>query len=156
MAEAGTHIFRVALRDRPSVHRDIEIDSGQSLAKLAEAIVRALDFEFDHAFGFYPDTNGRAVMRGRPAYELFADMGEAAGTQSVRKTRIGEAFREVGQAMTFLFDYGDEWLFRVELTAMGRKVVKGRYAKVLAKAGRSPVQYPDPDDDEEEEGDDDA
>ncbi len=54
MAEAGTHIFRVALRDRPSVHRDVEIDSGQSLAKLAEAIVRAFDFELDHAFGFYP------------------------------------------------------------------------------------------------------
>src|SRR3712207_2077086 len=96
MTGAGTHIFRVALRDRPSVHRDIEIDSGQSLAKLAEAIVHAFDFEFDHAFGFYPDTRGGAVTRGRPAYELFADMGEATGTQSVRKTRIDEAFREVG------------------------------------------------------------
>ena len=64
MAEAGTRIFRVVLRDQPLVHRDIEIDSGKSLAKLAEAIVRASDFEFDHAFGFYPDTNGRAVMGG--------------------------------------------------------------------------------------------
>ena len=151
MAKAGTHILRVALRDRPLVHRDIEIDSGQSLAKLAEAIVRAFDFEFDHAFGFYPDTKGRAVTRGRPAYELFADMGEATGTLSVRKTRIGDAFREVGQAMVFLFDYGDEWLFRVELTAMGRKVGKARYPKVRAKAGPSPVQYPDPDDEEEED-----
>ena len=70
----------MALRDRPSVHRDVEIDSGRSLAELAEAIVRAFEFVFDHAFGFYPDTKGRAVMRGRPAYELFADMGEATGT----------------------------------------------------------------------------
>ena len=154
MAEAGTHIFRVALRDRSSVHRDLEIDSAKSLAELAEAIVGAFGFEFDHAFGFYAETEGRAVMRGRPAYELFADMGEATGTLSVRKTRIGDAFREVGQAMVFLFDYGDEWLFRVELTAMGRKVAKGRYPKVLAKAGPSPVQYPDPDDDEEEDDDD--
>ena len=153
MAEAGTHIFRVTLRDEPSVYRDIEIDSGKSLAKLAEAIVRAFDFEFDHAFGFYPDTKGRAVMRGRPAYELFADMGEATETQSVRKTRIDDAFREVGQAMTFLFDYGDEWLFRVELTGLGRKAAKARYPRVLAKAGSSPVQYPDPED--EEGGDDD-
>ena len=150
MAAAGTHIFRVALRDRPSVHRDIEIDSAKSLAKLAEAIVRAFDFEFDHAFGFYAETEGRAVMRGRPAYELFADMGEAAGTQSVRKTRIGDAFREVGQAMTFLFDYGDEWLFRVEVTALGRKQPKARYPRLLATAGPSPVQYPDP---EDEDGD---
>ena len=59
MAEAGTHIFHVTLRYEPSVHRDIEIDSGKSLAKLAEAIVRAFDFVFDHAFGFYPDTKAR-------------------------------------------------------------------------------------------------
>jgi hypothetical protein len=118
------------------------MDSGKSLAKLAEAIVRAFDFEFDHAFGFYPETKGRAVMRGRPAYELFADMGEATETRSVRKTRIADAFQEVGQAMVFLFDYGDEWLFRVELMGLGRKTAKARYPKVLAKAGPSPVQYP--------------
>ena len=150
MADVETHTFRVTLRDEPSVYRDIEIGSAASLAKLAEGIVHAFDFEFDHAFGFYPDTRGRAVMRGRPAYELFADMGEATGTLSVRNTRIDDAFREVGQAMVFLFDYGDEWLFRVELTAMGRKVAKGRYPKVLAKAGPSPVQYPDPDEDDDD------
>jgi hypothetical protein len=33
-------------------------------------------------------------------------------------------------------------------------VAKGRYPRVLAKAGPSPVQYPDPDDDDEEEEDD--
>ena len=151
MAAAGMHVFRVALRDRPSVHRNVEIGSAESLATLAEAIVRAFDFSFDHAFGFYAEAEGRAVMRGRPAYELFADMGEETEARSVRKTRIGDAFREVGQAMAFLFDYGDEWLFRVELTATGRKVAKARYPKVLAKAGPSPVQYPDPDDDEEED-----
>ena len=72
MAASGTHVLRVALRDRPSDHRDIEIGSAASLAKLAEGMVHAFDFEFDHAFGFYAETEGRAVMRGRPAYELFA------------------------------------------------------------------------------------
>jgi hypothetical protein len=51
--------------------------------------------------------------------------------------------------MVFLFDYGDEWLFRVELTALGRKAGKTRYPRVLAKAGPSPVQYPGPDDEED-------
>lgn len=118
---------------------------------MAEAIVQAFDFAFDHAFGFYPDTEGRTVMQGRPAFELFADMGEATGTQSVETTRIGDAFREVGQAMTFLFDYGDEWLFRVEFSGLGTKTAKARYPRVLAKAGPSPEQYPGPDDDDEEE-----
>ena len=151
MAASGTRVFRVALRDRPSVRRDIEIGSAEALAKLAEGIVRAFDFAFDHAFGFYAETQGRSVMRGRPAYELFADMDEATETRSVRKTKVAEAFPEVGHAMAFLFDYGDEWLFRVELTALGRKEPKARYPRVLAKAGPSPVQYPDPEDEEGEE-----
>ena len=50
--------------------------------------------------------------------------------------------------MAFLFDYGDEWLFRVELMGLGRKAAKARYPRVLAKAGPSPVQYPDPDDED--------
>ena len=148
MSEAGTHIFRVSLKDRRSIRRDIEIESAKSLADLAEAIVRAFDFDFDHAFGFYPEAKGRAVMRGRPAYELFADMDAATETRSVRKTKVAQAFTEVGQAMIFLFDYGDEWLFRVELTALGQKEAKARYPRVLAKAGPSPVQYPGPDDEE--------
>ncbi len=58
---------------------------------------------------------------------------------------MAQAFTEVGQAMIFLFDYGDEWLFRVELTALGQKEAKARYPRVLTKTGPSPVQYPDPD-----------
>jgi len=75
-------------------------------------------------------------------------MGEATETQSVRKTKVAEAFLELGHAMAFLFDYGDEWLFRVELMGLGRKAAKARYPRVLAKAGPSPVQYPDPDDED--------
>ncbi len=89
MAAAGTHIFRVALRDQPSIHRGIEIDSAKSLAEFAEAIVGAFGFEFDHAFGFYTETEGRAVMRGRPAYELFANMSEATEARSDRVAWVG-------------------------------------------------------------------
>jgi len=50
MANASTHIFRVSLK--PRLYREIEIDSGESLYDLAEAIVLAFDFDLDHAFGF--------------------------------------------------------------------------------------------------------
>ena len=70
MAAAGTHIFRVALRDQPSIHRGIEIDSAKSLAEFVEAIVGAFGFEFDHAFSFYTETEGRAVPRTARASAL--------------------------------------------------------------------------------------
>jgi hypothetical protein len=50
--------------------------------------------------------------------------------------------------MTFLFDYGDEWLFRVELVGMGQKVARARYPKILASVGQAPEQYPDMEDED--------
>ncbi|HEV7367747.1 IS1096 element passenger TnpR family protein [Arenibaculum sp.] len=149
MATAGTHIFRVALWDDPSVHRDIEIDDGKSLYDLAKGIVRAFDFDFDHAFGFYSGLTDETLREARPKYELFADMGEAGDAESVRKTRVAAAFPAIGHTLVFLFDYGDEWLFRVEMIGSGAKIPGARYPKVLAKAGSAPEQYPEWEEDEE-------
>src|SRR5919112_5929144 len=96
MPEARTHIVRVALQDEPSIYREIEVESRRSLSDLAEAIVHAFDFEFDHAFGFYSKLIGPDVMRSQPKYELFADMGERTEAKSVRKTRVADAFPDVG------------------------------------------------------------
>ena len=156
MAQAGTHTVRVTLVHEPSVYRELEIDSSKSLYGLAEAIVAAFGFDFDHAFGFYSGRTERTLMSAKPKYELFADMGrDAFGDKSdalsVKKTRIIDAFPKVGHAMTFLFDYGDEWLFRVEVVGLGQKVAKVRYPRVLKEGGEAPEQYPDPDEDDAEE-----
>src|SRR4051812_4905270 len=150
MAEASTHLFRVALQDAPTIPREIEIASDKKLVALAQAIVRAFDFQFDHAFGFYSALTGREVLRAQPKYEVFADMGERTGSGSVKRTRVAEAFPIVGHTMLFLFDYGDDWRFVVEVIGLGEKEPKARYPRVLKKVGRSPEQYPDWDDEAEE------
>ena len=38
-------------------------------------------------------------------------MGEESDAKSVKKTKIAKAFPKTGGVMTFLFDYGDDWLF---------------------------------------------
>ena len=154
MAERGTHILRVALQDEPAVYRDIEIGSEKSLYDLAKAIVRAFGFNFDHAFGFYTGLTGATMMEAQPKYELFADMGEESDARSVKRTPVAEAFPGVGHTMLFLFDYGDEWLFRVKVIGLGERVTGARYPKVLAKVGPAPEQYPAWDEDDEEDDED--
>jgi Plasmid pRiA4b ORF-3-like protein len=147
MASNDTFILRAGLDGKMSIYRDIEIEPSQSLYRLAEAIVTAFDFEFDHAFGFYSGLKPATLMRTLPRYELFADMGDASpGVGSVKKTRISQAFAEIGHTMIFLFDYGDDWRFRVSLKAKEKKLAKTRYPRVVATRGDAPVQYPDPDD----------
>jgi Plasmid pRiA4b ORF-3-like protein len=143
MPEATTYILRVTPTDEKSIYRDIEIPSAKSLYDLAECIVSAFDFDFDHAFGFYSGLTQRTIIEADPKYELFADMGEATGALSVKKTSVAKAFPNVGHKMLFLFDYGDEWLFRVEVIGLGEKVARSRYPKILASVGASPQQYPD-------------
>jgi hypothetical protein len=62
---APTHVLRVKLQDEPSIVREIELPSDRKLVNLAQGIVRAFDFDFDHAFGFYSALKGH-VMRSQP------------------------------------------------------------------------------------------
>jgi hypothetical protein len=145
MAQNVTLIIRAALDGEASTYRDIEIEAATSLHRLAEAIVSAFGFDFDHAFGFYSGLTDATMDRG-PKYELFADMGEAdPGVRGVKKVKVGEAFPAVGRQMMFLFDYGDDWRFRTKLVKTGEKIAKTRYPRVVASHGEAPEQYPDPD-----------
>jgi hypothetical protein len=141
VADTTTRIIRASLTAR--LYRDIEIGSGQSLYALADAIVQAFDFDFDHAFGFYSKLTGQ-YMQSPVRYELFADMEDGSSdAKSVKRTTVAKAFSTVGTKMLFLFDYGDEWQFKIELIGLGERAPKARYSKVLAKVGKAPPQYPD-------------
>jgi len=146
MRQNSTLIIRAALERRKSIYRDIEIEASNSLYRFAQAIVAAFGFDFDHAFGFYTGLTPAKMMREYPKYELFADMGETEpNVGSVKKTKVAQAFPTIGHTMIFLFDYGDEWHFRVSLRATGTKIAKVRYPRIVATHGDSPPQYPDPD-----------
>jgi pRiA4b ORF-3-like protein len=130
MSRATTHILRDVLDDDATISREIEIDSENSLSDPAKGIVEAFGFEFIHAFGFYPQETRRGSKRSEPKYELFADMGEEPDALSVSKTRIADAFPQVGHTMMFLVDYDDNWRFTIEVIGFGEKAPKVRYPSV--------------------------
>ncbi len=142
MAEAQTHVFRASLG--PNLYRDFEILSSKTLHDLAGEIVRVFGFDFDHAFGFYSKLTGN-IFRSPVKYELFSEPGESEA-RSVKRTRILEAFPTVGAKMTFLFDYGDGWQFRIEAIGQNRKEPGAKYPRLVKTVGEAPEQYPDPDD----------
>jgi Plasmid pRiA4b ORF-3-like protein len=146
MANAGTHGFRVSLN--PKLYREIEIASDNMLSDLALSIIRSFGFDFDHPYGFYSLLKGN-ILRSPVKYELFADMAETRDDSeagSVERTRICDVFRKTGRKMTFLFDYGDNWEFRVELIGQNAKEREAKYPRVLKKVGRAPEQYPQEED----------
>src|SRR3989344_6402628 len=137
-----TYIFKTHLFRDKKVIREIEVLESSNLYKLAEAIVKSYDFDFDHAFGFFSTISESGYFKSEIKYELFTDLEdegiEPTGAGSVKKTKIGEVCKNPGDKMLFLFDYGDEWLFTVELTGFGKKVAKIKYPRVLKSTSTAP------------------
>jgi arsenate reductase (glutaredoxin) len=146
---SSTHIMRASLDSR--IYREFEIESNKSLYNLAAAIIKVFGFDFDHAFGFYSKLGGH-IFDSPVKYLLFVDMGDVEfNALGVKKTKIAQAFAESGIKMTFLFDYGDEWRFRIEMIGEGERQTGMSYPKLLKSVGKAPEQYPDFDDEEEED-----
>jgi len=144
MTVSETLVFRASLT--PKIYRALEVAGTSSLYVLAQAIIRSFDFDFDHAFGFYSKLKGN-IYDSPARFELFVDMGEGAGdARSVKRTPVIEAFPSIGTKMQFLFDYGDEWKFIVELVKRKPSEPKVKLPRLLISAGKAPAQYPDPED----------
>jgi hypothetical protein len=119
--------------------RVLAVPQESTLHGLAETIVDSFHFAFDHAFGFYD--NITKWPNSNEAYELFADIGEESKFKGVKGARVGKVFDRVKKKMLFLFDYGDEWHFIVELTGIEMAKEGGEYPSVAESVGDAPPQY---------------
>ena len=68
--------------------------------------------------------------------------------KGVRRTKVSTTFPQVSKTMLLLFDYGDQWQFKVELIGLGQKEAKVTYPRVVKQVGTAPPQYPNLDEDE--------
>ncbi len=134
----GAHTWRVSL-GKP--WRRIVTPADLDLDDLALAILDAFNFDDDHLYCFeLLDRCGRA-LRIACGYDTEAQ----ACTEDVR---LGDVPLSVGGTMTFLFDYGDEWEFDVELENVDTKKSRLKHPKLIAKGGKAPRQYDYEEDDD--------
>jgi hypothetical protein len=128
---------------KDKVLRKIQITGTKNLYNFAKVITQAFGFYFDHCFGFYD--NFQRYHDSEKAYELFVDIGEEPTghwTKGVKKTKISQVFKNPGDKMLFLFDYGDCWYFAVELKEIRNTEKRDLKPVILESIGKAPVQYP--------------
>lgn len=150
----SVYCFKVTLdtnfksKDKEKPYRKVALLENQSLSTLARAIVLSFDFDFDHCYGFYD--NFQDPYKSKEMYELFTDLGEdpVPGALGVERVRVARAFPNIGKKLRFLFDYGDNWLFAVELLDITTKKENTKYSQILKKVGQAPEQYPQLEEDE--------
>lgn len=62
---------------------------------------------------------------------------------NVQTTTLEELNLEPGQEFMYLFDYGDEWRFKVRVHAINPDAPEGDYPRIVESVGKAPDQYPD-------------
>lgn len=80
-------------------------------------------------------------FEGEVPPELLAEEA-ASGPGDVRETAVGEFGLEVGQGFMYLFDYGDEWRFKVRVHAINPDAPEAEYPRIVEVVGEAPGQYP--------------
>jgi hypothetical protein len=116
--------------------RVIEIVSSATLEDLHLAIQDAVDFDNDHLYEFYVARTERSRDRQR-----FDEENGGIGT-----TTLEDIYPlEKGKKLYYLFDYGDNWRFKI--TKIRKKphppLEDIEYPRVIESTGGNPDQYPD-------------
>ncbi|MGB7441795.1 MAG: hypothetical protein WA919_12060 [Coleofasciculaceae cyanobacterium] len=136
----GIYIFKVSLG---KAWRRIAIPAKLELDWLSNSILGAFDFDNDHLYEFrYKDRFGRSGQVSHPY------CGESPSTAQVL---VGELPLQAGDRMIFLFDFGDNWEFYVQLEEIQPPNAKIKKPNILKKYGEAPSQYWDEEDDWDED-----
>jgi hypothetical protein len=126
----GTYIFKVS---SGRVGFRIPIPAGYSLASLSSFILDTVKFDYDHLYQFEYENPFGALERVNHPY-----MDEGPWADDVL---IGNLPLRIGQKMSYLYDFGDNWEFEVTLEKidLDRKIEK---QILLEQHGKPPKQYP--------------
>jgi hypothetical protein len=142
---------------KEKIIRTLDFMDTSSLKVLAENIIEQFGFDCDHAFGIYDDidkpTEAYTIFADCDFQDDFSDFDNRVKEKSITKARIGKIFSQKGKIMMMLFDYGDEWIFKISCMGILPRVDGEKYPMLVSSQGTAPEQYPnfDDDDDDEEE-----
>jgi len=111
--------------------RTIEVKENFTLVRLHKYIQDIIEFDNDHLFEFYIGKNPRNRTRTVP-----------------KKSKLNEIYPLTGQKLYYLFDFGDDWLFKIKKSRKKRvENEKCSYPRITESAGDNPEQYFHDDDD---------
>lgn len=128
----GLYVFKVALEKK--IWRRIVAPGETSLEQFSSSILDAFEFDYDHLYQFtYKNRYGVSAHVNHPY------MDEAPFADEVQ---VGDLELKPGEAMTYSYDFGDNWEFEVLLERIEPVDPKIGAPKVVESQGEAPEQYP--------------
>ncbi|OOM59766.1 plasmid pRiA4b ORF-3-like protein [Clostridium beijerinckii] len=128
--KGGTYTFKVSLSK--TVWRKINLAYKHTFGDLHNAIQEAFEFDNDHLYAFFIGGNRRKGIYCKYAeYE-----GPVAETTTIASLNLYK-----GERLLYLFDFGDEWKFNVELAEINEEAPVPLKPMIMESKGKSPHQH---------------
>ncbi|HUQ66020.1 MAG TPA: hypothetical protein VM101_07685 [Flavitalea sp.] len=132
--------FRVYFEEDDSIYRDVAIKHTQSFTNLHNAILKAYEFDSKHQATFYRSNDN--WQKGREITLEKYDRNYKVPPLMMSETTIGSEIRDPNQKFVYVYDFGRNWSFMVELISVSKdESSKVEYPAVVRKEGIGPSQY---------------
>ena len=137
------YIFKVTIPGtKKKISRTIEILENHTLNDLSSIIIKAYEFDDDHLHAFF--LSGDIWDDSTGYYDpLYADPFNPRNKIRDDDVQLKYLHLEIGQSIAYLFDFGDEWVFNVNLIDKKKGIGEVSYPRITEKIGEAPRQYID-------------
>lgn len=132
--------FRAYFEEDDSIYRDIAIRHTQTFYDLHLAILKAFEFDSKHSATFYRSNDN--WQRGREISLEKYDKQYKADPLLMKETAIGSEIRDPNQKFIYVYDFGKNWTFLIELINVSKEEnPKLTYPATIRVEGIAPSQY---------------
>jgi hypothetical protein len=132
--------LRVYWEEDELSYRDIEVEASQTLMDFSKAIIKAWEFDGNHAASFF-ESNDRWDKGRQFSSEVLSNKKDAPALSMI-KTPLSALIATPNQKFVYEYDPIKHWTFLVELIGMSKDVDDNKqYPVVFRREGVGPAQY---------------
>ncbi|MDF0728241.1 plasmid pRiA4b ORF-3 family protein [Cytobacillus sp. S13-E01] len=128
----GIYTFRVSLSS--GVWRKVVLSGKHTMEHLHYMIINSFDFDDDHLYSFFMDGK-------KWSNDCITSPHDFDEHPKSNKVQIGGLGLVSGQRFLYLYDFGDEWSFIVEMDSIRETVSEPFQPYVKESKGKAPDQY---------------
>lgn len=128
-------LIKVLMETHNTVYRDILVNENHSLFQLHELIKQAFGFNSNEMASFIKEEEGWDNDTEYPLEDVMN-----AGNPTIDKVVVSDVFLKVGDQLTYVYDYLNEWKFYLEVIEIEAGENKIKEPKILKRFGSPPKE----------------
>ena len=133
-----TIVFKVSYSGGKKFERTFEFNETQTLADLHDAIMKELKWDDDHLYSFFLDN--KVWSKNKDSEYTRPDQEDELEAKSADISLNKLGFK-LGQKFAYIFDFGDEHTFRIQVKNIGKAIAGQKYPLIIEATGKHFEQY---------------